>query len=246
MDSPPARSLLWTAEVPSRELLRERGVHVLEWDTWRESAQRWLRSSALERATLEPPATGPLRELRNQGAVAVLSVRLTTLAEVRDLYDGLLVPLLRASVPLLIQCPTTPDELDVERFAEPGFEHAFTVERLRWLCQQASEGDVGHPKPGDRPGPIRAAGLDESQRNAVLAGGGVVQVIAPAGSGKTTVLIERVRELLARGAAPERILCMTFNDAAAAELRQRLDAAEVPSVAARTFHSVGNRSSGRS
>jgi superfamily I DNA/RNA helicase len=83
--------------------------------------------------------------------------------------------------------------------------------------------------------------LDATQSTAARAPGDVVQVIAPAGSGKTTVLIERVRELLARGAAPERILCMTFNDAAAGELRERLSMAGVQGVAARTFHSVGNQ-----
>src|SRR4029079_19161854 len=82
---------------------------------------------------------------------------------------------------------------------------------------------------------------DETQLTAARAPGGVVQVIAPAGSGKTTVLIERVRELLARGATPERILCMTFNDAAAVERRERLSLAGVRGVAARTFHSVGHQ-----
>ena len=83
--------------------------------------------------------------------------------------------------------------------------------------------------------------LDATQLAAARAPGGVVQVIAPAGSGKTTVLIERVRELLARGAEPERILCMTFNDAAAVEMRERLSLAGVQGVAARTFHSVGHQ-----
>jgi hypothetical protein len=232
--------LHWTAAAPDRERLRARDVHVLEWDAWRSEAQRWLRPDRLERATLEPPAAVALRELRARRAVAVLGVRLTTPAEVRDLYDGLLVPLLRASVPLLVECPDAPEELDARRFLEPGFEHAFTVERLRWLCGEARERDVGHPTAAERRDSGDLPGLDESQRRAVQAGGGVVQVIAPAGSGKTTVLIERVRELLARGASPDRILCVTFNAAAAAELKQRLDAAGVPSVTARTFHSIGN------
>ena len=87
----------------------------------------------------------------------------------------------------------------------------------------------------------RTSPLDDAQLAGVRAPGGVVQVIAPAGSGKTTVLVARVRELLATGADPERILCMTFNDAAAAELRERLEAAGADRVAARTFHSVGHR-----
>ncbi len=71
------------------------------------------------------------------------------------------------------------------------------------------------------------------------AGEGVVQIIAPAGSGKTAVLVERVRELLRRGARAEAIVCLTFNAAAANELQERLAAAGVGEVEARTFHSLG-------
>ena len=241
LDSGPGGLLHWTAEAPDRELLRARDVHVLEWEAWRADAQAWLRPDDPERATLEPPAAGPLRELRSRRAVAVLGVRLTTLAEVRDLYDGLLVPLVRAGVPLLVECKTAPEELDAAPFVEPGFEHAFTVERLQWLGGESRQRDTRHIQAAQQRDSGDTAGLDESQRHAVRAGGGVVQVIAPAGSGKTTVLIERVRELLARGAAPERILCLTFNTAAAAELKQRLSGAGVLTVEARTFNSIGNR-----
>ncbi|MDQ6775635.1 MAG: ATP-dependent helicase, partial [Actinomycetota bacterium] len=81
--------------------------------------------------------------------------------------------------------------------------------------------------------------LDAEQRLAAEAPDGVVQVIAPAGSGKTAVLIERVRELLRRGVPPERILCTTFNRDARLELQRRLRAAGLVSIAARTFHSLG-------
>ena len=53
------------------------------------------------------------------------------------------------------------------------------------------------------------------------------------------MLIERVRELLRRGVAPDRILATTFNRAARAELQHRLTAAGVRAVQARTFHSLG-------
>ena len=66
-----------------------------------------------------------------------------------------------------------------------------------------------------------------------------MQVIAPAGSGKTAVLIERVRELVGRGVPKERILCTTFNRDARVELQDRLAVAGVGSVPARTFHSIG-------
>ncbi len=47
-------------------------------------------------------------------------------------------------------------------------------------------------------------------------------VAASAGSGKTKLLIDRLLRLMVKGAAPERILCLTFTKAAAAEMSLRL------------------------
>lgn len=49
-----------------------------------------------------------------------------------------------------------------------------------------------------------------------------VWVAASAGTGKTHVLIQRLLRLLLQDAAPERILCLTFTRAAAAEMANRL------------------------
>ncbi|MFV0474129.1 MAG: double-strand break repair helicase AddA, partial [Pikeienuella sp.] len=49
-----------------------------------------------------------------------------------------------------------------------------------------------------------------------------VWVAANAGAGKTRVLTERVARLLLAGARPEKILCLTYTRAAAAEMRNRL------------------------
>ncbi|MGE0724394.1 MAG: double-strand break repair helicase AddA [Alphaproteobacteria bacterium] len=46
---------------------------------------------------------------------------------------------------------------------------------------------------------------------------------ASAGTGKTTVLTQRLLRLLLSGTAPERILCLTFTKAAAAEMANRLN-----------------------
>ena len=51
---------------------------------------------------------------------------------------------------------------------------------------------------------------------------GSVWLAANAGSGKTRVLTDRVAWLLLDGAAPERILCLTYTKAAAGEMQNRL------------------------
>src|SRR5579863_9335657 len=47
-------------------------------------------------------------------------------------------------------------------------------------------------------------------------------VAANAGAGKTYTLANRVTRLLLNGAEPQRILCLTFTKAAAAEMQHRL------------------------
>ena len=47
-------------------------------------------------------------------------------------------------------------------------------------------------------------------------------VAANAGAGKTHTLANRVTRLLFAGAKPERILCLTYTKAAAAEMQRRL------------------------
>src|SRR3974390_288172 len=47
-------------------------------------------------------------------------------------------------------------------------------------------------------------------------------VAANAGSGKTHVLAQRVINLLLAGVAPEKILCLTFTKAAAANMAKRV------------------------
>jgi DNA helicase II / ATP-dependent DNA helicase PcrA len=71
------------------------------------------------------------------------------------------------------------------------------------------------------PGPILEA-LDAEQRAAAVLPAGPAQIIAPAGSGKTTTMVARLAVLLARGIAPERICVVTFNRAAAADLAARV------------------------
>lgn len=66
------------------------------------------------------------------------------------------------------------------------------------------------------------AGLDPAQRAAATLGRGPAQVIAPAGSGKTATLVARIGVLIAARVSAPRILVVTFNRDAAAELSQRI------------------------
>ncbi|MGA2928803.1 MAG: ATP-dependent helicase, partial [Solirubrobacteraceae bacterium] len=141
----------------------------------------------------------------------------------------------RAGTAVAIESRDRLTRLDPARFVDPGFEYPYTLERA--LCAAFSLFRGERRADGDTLS--EAVTLDHEQRRAVEAGDGVVQVVAPAGSGKTAVLIERVRELLRRGVRAEQILCATFNRDARLELRDRLQAAGVTAVQARTFHSVG-------
>jgi len=65
----------------------------------------------------------------------------------------------------------------------------------------------------------------ESQEHAIEARGKSLLVSAAAGSGKTSVLTERCVRLIESGTGAERLLVVTFTEAAAAEMRSRIEAA---------------------
>jgi DNA helicase-2/ATP-dependent DNA helicase PcrA len=83
--------------------------------------------------------------------------------------------------------------------------------------------------------------LSDEQRAIVEHLDGPILALAPAGTGKTTVLTERVAAALAAGVPAERILCVTFTNRAARELRARI-AQRFPELAGhlapRTFHQL--------
>ena len=103
----------------------------------------------------------------------------------------------------------------------------------RWNTESGSLSTVGHRPP--------EADLAADQLAAVSHPSGGARVIAPAGSGKTRVLTERLRYLIdERGAEPSTVTVLAYNKKAADELRERcgsLVTARGPHI--RTLNSVG-------
>ena len=89
--------------------------------------------------------------------------------------------------------------------------------------------------------------LDPEQRAAATLPDGPAQIIAPAGSGKTTTMVARLGVLLSRGVAPDRICVVTFNRDAALDLASRVErrlASLVPAaetIEIRTLHALARR-----
>ncbi|WP_125980963.1 helicase-exonuclease AddAB subunit AddA [Loigolactobacillus iwatensis] len=73
-----------------------------------------------------------------------------------------------------------------------------------------------------------------SQQRAVVAQGTNILVSASAGSGKTTVLVERVIQKILHGTSIDELLVVTFTDAAATEMRQRIQTALEQAIQAAT------------
>lgn len=79
--------------------------------------------------------------------------------------------------------------------------------------------------------------LNEVQQQAATHLNGAVLVTAGAGSGKTALLTQRITNLIASGVDPYHILCITFTNKAAAEMRSRLQTdTNVSAMWVMTFH----------
>ena len=219
------------------------------------------------RSSLANPAAAWLALLVREARLAVLAVPCRTVADLQAIHGYLVEPAFRRRCRLLVHTERNLEDLTDGEFIDPDWRYAWTLERLRYLAQrqpcnrwldEADEAedvtrrerwrwwwsallDRRTPRwpPVADAWPVRPLRLDAEQAAAVRAGEGVVQVIAPAGSGKTSVLIERVKELLHRGVEPRRILCTSFNKEAKAEIQARLTREDVAGVEVRSFHGLG-------
>ena len=66
--------------------------------------------------------------------------------------------------------------------------------------------------------------LTDEQRRVVEIDAGSHLVLAPPGSGKTEILSQRILYAMRTGVNPERMLCATFTNRAAYEMRSRVEA----------------------
>lgn len=75
--------------------------------------------------------------------------------------------------------------------------------------------------------------LNEEQQLAVKSDARFIFLIAGAGSGKTRVIVERIKYLIQKGAQSQDILCITFTNKSAEEMKERLIDYD---IYANTFH----------
>lgn len=209
--------------------------------------------SAGARSGLGNPAESVLGIFRKHPRVAVLCGEPAMDEDLPLLYSYIVEPAFRCGCTLLLSQGLSHRQLvRMTPPPEPFWGHPWSHERLLYLLAMGREPtavEYTEPVPRwqrwwsrlfPRADSDQADGpLDPEQMAAVQAGDGVVQIIAPAGSGKTTVLVRRVRELQNRGTAAENILCMSFNREAAVEVGERLENAGLTGVAVRSFHAMG-------
>ena len=84
---------------------------------------------------------------------------------------------------------------------------------------------------------------NKQQQKAIDILNGSVMLLAGPGTGKTFTVIQRIEQMLENGVKPSSILCLTFSDAAANEMRQRLIkkmGVIASSVDVYTYHSFCN------
>lgn len=89
-------------------------------------------------------------------------------------------------------------------------------------------------------GNVEGRQLDDQQMDCIVKPGHNHLVIAGAGTGKTTTIVGKIKYLLAtKTCAPTDILVLSYTNASAAEMKQRIDKETGCGINASTFHKLG-------
>jgi len=175
-------------------------------------------------------------------------------------YNFILNPCHQRNIKLIISSDSTWE--DIQQFGlstrDPQIPIPHTWSKIEWIVnsyihllspQDTTQflkemAEIGDEKPVES-GKVKFSYkgmLDESQREAATTKDFATQVIAPAGSGKTKVIIARTQYLLDIGVAPEKILIATFNRKTKEELKSRLKAENMPeNLSVYNFHALGRK-----
>ena len=89
-------------------------------------------------------------------------------------------------------------------------------------------------------GDVEGRKLDQQQMTSIVKEAHNHLVIAGAGTGKTTTVVGKIKYLLKTGKClPQDILVLSFTNASASEMNERISAETGHSIAASTFHKLG-------
>jgi len=246
--------LTWTDSSPQVSRLKQQGYKILQYPHLKKKIQA-VRNTGASRSSLGNPAGKIMKIFQTHCKLAICTIGCQSEEDLFLIYSYLVEPAFRRGCKLILFADLSWSQLLLHNFPPDNkWRYHWTRERLEFLIRegrQPSPVEVAAPvniwshlrrilpRRGDieknHPADIR---LDAQQKAAVNAGDGVVQVIAPAGSGKTTVLIQRVKELIRRGTSPDAILCMSFNRDAKTEIGGRLEKAGIHAVVVRSFHGM--------
>lgn len=83
--------------------------------------------------------------------------------------------------------------------------------------------------------------FNKEQLKAINTIDGAVAVIAGAGSGKSTVLVERIKNIIYNGCEPDDIAVVTFTDNSSKDLKAKCKKNDISGITIGTFHSISKR-----
>ncbi len=149
-------------------------------------------------------------------------------------------------------CPEKSIEVVLNSHADFRHRKAICIERRDFSCDgktlHFSASEIFYEKQNlfrrleeKNPSPKIETRLDSFQQRAVACKWGPVRLLAPAGSGKTRTLVNRVASLVKDRVPQRRILTLAFNTKAREEMQMRLKSMGLSQVHVYTLHAQGYR-----